>query len=146
MSINLGNVGIQWSRVRQLRIPIPISPSRPPYYAIAWSSVGPRVTLYCKRFGLTVGEDVYDLRLPSVSRIPDIHVMVWISCHHPSLVFSDITCIYSCVSLFCVLRFASSQLSVALHHPHSPPCIFPLYLCCNPVVLNSEVPAHAGAV
>ena len=103
------------SRVRQLRIPIPISWSSRPPYAIVWSSVGPRITLYCKCFGLTVGEDVYDLRLPSVSRIPDIQVTVWISSIFGS--FSLYFFVY-------VLRLASLQLSVALHHPHSPPCVF----------------------
>src|SRR5258707_5402917 len=88
------------SRVRQLRIPIPISWSSRPPYAIVWSSVG---------------EDVYDLRLPSVSRIPDIQVTVWISSIFGS--FSLYFFVY-------VLRLASLQLSVALHHPHSPPCVF----------------------
>src|SRR5258707_12443951 len=43
-----------------------------------------RITLYCKCFGLAIGEDVYDLQLPLVSRIPDIDVMVGSHaiCHH----------------------------------------------------------------
>src|SRR5258708_13745810 len=91
------------SRVRQLRIPIPFSWSSHPPYAIEWSTVGPPVTLYCKCFGLTVGEDVHDLRLPSVSRIPDIHVTVWISCHLLSLLYSNITCSYFIVSLLFIV-------------------------------------------
>ena len=57
----------------------------------------------CKCFSLAVGEDVYDLRLPLVSRIPDIDDMVWISCHLPSLVLSFIICIYFFFSLSYVL-------------------------------------------
>ena len=136
------------SHVCQLCIPIPFLWSSHLPYAIEWSTVRPPITLYCKCFGLTVGEDVHDLRLPSVSRIPDIHIMVWILCHLLSLVYSDITCIYFIVSLLYVLWLASLQLRIALHHPCSPPCVFlfivsALYYL---VILNSEVLAHAGAV
>src|SRR5258708_17391644 len=61
----------------------------------------------CKCFGLGVGEDVYDLRLPLVSRILDIDDTVWISCRLPSLVLSFIICIYFFFSLSYVLRLCS---------------------------------------
>src|SRR5258708_39968376 len=57
----------------------------------------------CKCFGLGVGEDVYDLRLPLVSRILDIDDTVWISCCLPSLVLSFIICIYFFFSLSYIL-------------------------------------------
>src|SRR5258708_8451384 len=57
----------------------------------------------CKCFGLAIGEDVYDLWLPSVSRILDIDDMVWILCHLPSLVLSFIICIYFFFSLSYIL-------------------------------------------
>src|SRR5258708_11141910 len=82
--------------------------------------------LYCKCFGLAVGEDVYDLRLPSASRIPDLHVTVWISWQFSIFGFLISLCIYLVFSLSYVQRPLSSLLSVTLLHPRSPPCV-PLY-------------------
>ena len=103
------------------------------------------ITLYCKCFGLAIGEDVYDLQLPLVSRIPDIDVMVGSHaiCHHW---FSLLSFVYISSSL-CPMYYDFA--CPALHHP--PPSLFSSwcfspFLYLYPVVLNSEVLAHAGAV
>src|SRR5260221_1591234 len=67
----------------------------------------------CKCFGLAVGEDVYDLRLPSVSRIPGIHVTVWISCWTVHLWFSIIAFVYISFSL-CLLYYGFPRRCSAL--------------------------------
>ena|SRR5258708_4716742 len=79
----------------------------------------------CKCFSLAIGEDVYDLQLPSVSRIPDIDVMVWISCHLPSSVLSFIICIYFFFSLSYVLQLCS-PCSVS---PSTIPILLLIFFC-----------------
>ena len=83
--------------------------------------------LYCECFSLAIGEDVYDLRLPSASRIPDMHVTVWISWQFSIFGFPYIT-LYITLYLS-VLRTTTVTLVAQCHPPPSPfsSCSF---FCC----------------
>jgi len=84
----------------------------------------------CKCFGLAVGEDVYDLQLPSVSRIPDIDntVDLMLFAIFGSLFYH--LYIFHLLSVLCTTTLLT-LLCVTLLHPHSPPDVFLLFCICT---------------
>ncbi len=85
--------------------------------------------------GLTISEGVHDLWLPSVSRIPNIDIMVWVSCSRGMshfLIFGPFSFSNHIMYIFsfpCPMCYTSIHHSITLLHSPFSPCVFLCHLC-----------------
>src|SRR5258708_9143870 len=94
----------------------------------------------------------FSFQLPSVSRILNIVIMVWVLCSSFMSHFLILSLVPSqiilCISLlFAVLRYVSLHCCITHLDPHSPPlCFYVAFVCslffCFPPVLYFVTPGH----